>query len=84
MGLGQELLFLMEKVGSMTEGGRGSLHPPGLATTYLKLLFGSNASWGSLVEGSGDSLPILPPQYMVDSSHRLAVAHMTRVGMQVT
>lgn len=84
MGPGQELLFLMEKVESTTEAGRGSFHPLGLATACLKLLFGSNASWGSHVEGSGDSLLILPPWYVVDSNHCLAVIHMTRVGMQVT
>lgn len=84
MGPGKKLLCLMEKVGSMAEAGRGSLHPLGLTNIYLKLLFGSNARWGSHVEGNGDSCLILPPQYMVDSNHCCAVAHMTHVGIQVT
>jgi len=84
MEAGQELLFLMEKVWSMTETGRGSVHPLGLATTYLKFLFVINASWSSCAEGSGNHLLILPSQYMVDTSQCLAVACMTCVRMQVT
>lgn len=44
MGPGQEFLFLMEKMGSMTETGRGSLRSLGLTTTLLNFLFGIHAS----------------------------------------
>lgn len=84
MGTGKEVFFLVEKVGSITEADSGFLHPLGLTTTYLKIFFGSNASWGSCAEGSGDSLFIVPPQYMVHSNHCLAGAHKICVGMQVT
>lgn len=44
MGPGKEFLFLMEKMESTAETGRGSLHPLGLTATLLNRLFGIHAS----------------------------------------